>query len=125
MELILLDCGLINKAGHSYTLAKTVSEVLARRRLRFRIFRLEGPRYVDYRRDRRHPAFQPLALRWGGYFDGRKAAAITRGGFRRTPGGGSTRSEQRTWKALNETFERDLEALPGDVWRPDNLIGVV
>jgi hypothetical protein len=56
---------------------------------------------------------------------GEKGLRLVEAVFRGTPAGGSTRSEQRTWKALNETFERDLEALPGDVWRPDNLVGVV
>jgi len=34
MELILIDSGLVNKAGHSYKLAKTVSQALTRRKLR-------------------------------------------------------------------------------------------
>jgi hypothetical protein len=38
VELIFIDSGLQNKAGHNYALAKTVSEALARRRLRCRIF---------------------------------------------------------------------------------------
>ncbi|MCI0467600.1 MAG: hypothetical protein L0Y57_11440, partial [Beijerinckiaceae bacterium] len=42
MELILLDSGLLNKAGHSYTLAQTVSGALARRKVRHRIFGLRG-----------------------------------------------------------------------------------
>jgi hypothetical protein len=42
MELILIDSELRNKAGHSYTLAKTVSEALSRRKLRYRIFDLSG-----------------------------------------------------------------------------------
>ena len=42
MELILIDSGLVNKAGHSYTLAKTVSDALARRQLRYPIFGLSG-----------------------------------------------------------------------------------
>ena len=42
MELILIDSGLLNKAGHSYTLAKTVSEALSRRGVRHRIFGLRG-----------------------------------------------------------------------------------
>jgi hypothetical protein len=38
VELIFIDSGLQNKASHNYALAKTVSEALARRRLRCRIF---------------------------------------------------------------------------------------
>ncbi len=42
VELVFIDSRLRNKAGHSYTLARTVSEALARRRLRCRIFGLSG-----------------------------------------------------------------------------------
>jgi hypothetical protein len=42
VELIFINSGLQNKAGHIYSLAKTVSEALARRRLRCRIFGLSG-----------------------------------------------------------------------------------
>ena len=38
MEFILLDSGLVTKALHSYRLAKTVSDALARRKLRYRMF---------------------------------------------------------------------------------------
>ncbi|PZR81743.1 MAG: hypothetical protein DLM68_17150 [Hyphomicrobiales bacterium] len=37
-ELILLDSGLVTKAGHSYRPAKTVSDASARRSLRYRMF---------------------------------------------------------------------------------------
>src|SRR2546429_7895026 len=40
MELIFLDPGLLNKAGHSYKLAKAVSQKLDRRNLRHRVFGL-------------------------------------------------------------------------------------
>jgi glycosyltransferase involved in cell wall biosynthesis len=125
LELILIDSGLLNKAGHSYTLAKTVSEALSRRGVRHRIFGLRG---VD----------TSIAVEIGAIphfsrslYDGvdiswrekglRSVAAI----FRGVQAGGSTLSERRTWKALNEAFERDLEALPADIWQPDNLVGVV
>jgi len=51
----------------------------------------------------------------------RSVATIIRG----APAGGSTRSEQRTWTVHIKGFEQDLRALPKDVWRPDNLVGVV
>jgi glycosyltransferase involved in cell wall biosynthesis len=125
LELILLDCGLLNKAGHSYTLAKTVSEVLARRRLRYRIFGLKGldtsitaetgaiPHFSRSLYDR-------VDISWR-----EKGMRCVAANFRGDQASVSTLSELRTWKALNETFERDLEALPADVWQSDNLIGVV
>ena len=42
-ELILLDSGLVTKAGQSYRLAKTVSDALARRKLRYCIFGFQAP----------------------------------------------------------------------------------
>ena len=46
--------------------------------------------------------------------------------FRGAPAGGSPYfSERQSWKALNETFERDLEALPADVWQKNNLVIVM
>src|ERR1700730_19277119 len=42
MEFILLDAGLLNKAGHSYKLAKAVSQNLDRRNLNHRIFGLHS-----------------------------------------------------------------------------------
>jgi glycosyltransferase involved in cell wall biosynthesis len=125
MELIFLDNGLANKAGHSYTLAKTVSEAMARRKLRHRIFGLSALDTSIAREIGAIPHFSRslydgVDLSWGEKRQ-RSAAAI----FRVAPAGVSTRSERRTWKALNEAFERDLRALPEDVWRPDNLIAVM
>src|SRR2546430_8375367 len=125
MELILLDCGLINKAGHSYTFAKTVSEVLARRRLRYRIFGLKGLDTSITAETGAIPHFSRSLYDGVDISTGEKGLRLLEAVFRRTPGGGSTRSEQRNWKALNEAFQRDLEALPGDVLRPDELLGVV
>ncbi|PNE10716.1 MAG: hypothetical protein CR217_12785 [Beijerinckiaceae bacterium] len=51
----------------------------------------------------------------------RSVAAI----FRGAPASSSIWSEWQTRKMLNETFERDLEALPAGVWQKDNLIVVV
>jgi hypothetical protein len=42
LELILIDSRLVNKVGHHYMLAKTVSGALARRKLLYRIFGLSG-----------------------------------------------------------------------------------
>ncbi|MGH6848737.1 MAG: glycosyltransferase [Methylocella sp.] len=124
MELILIDSGLLNKAGHSYTLAKTVSEVLARRKLRYRIFGLSGLDTSIAAEIGAIPHFSRslydgVDLSWGEK-KLRSIAAFRRG----APAGGSIRSEPRTWTALNEAFERDLRALPLDVWQPDNLIVV-
>ena len=125
MELILIDSGLVNKAGHSYTLAKTVSGALARRKLQYRIFGLSG---LDTSITAEIGAI-PHFSRW--LYECvecsrnenrlRSVAAI----FRGAPASSSIWSERQTWTALNETFERDLEALPAGVWQKDNLIVVL
>ncbi|HXN87985.1 MAG TPA: glycosyltransferase [Methylocella sp.] len=126
MELVLIDSGLVNKTGHHYTLAKTVSGALARRKLRYRIFGQSGldasiaaeigaiPHFS------RSP-YECVRFSWSEKLL-RSSAAI----FRGAPAGGSPYfSERRTWKQLNETFEGDLEALPAGVWQKDNLIVVL
>jgi glycosyltransferase involved in cell wall biosynthesis len=125
MELILLDSGLVNKAGHSYTLAKKVSGALARRKLRYRIFGLSGLDTSIAAEIGAIPHFSRSL------YDGvecsrsekrvKSVAAI----FRGAPAYGSIWSERQTWKELNEAFERDLEALPLDIWQKDNIIVVV
>jgi glycosyltransferase involved in cell wall biosynthesis len=141
MELIFLDSGLLNKAGHSYKLAKTVSGALARRKLRYRIFGFSGLDTSIAAEIGAVPHFS-RSLYDVVDFSPDEIAAI----FRAAPAGGSTRSEPRTWTALNEAFEgdlrafrseprtwtalneafeRDLRALPLDIWQPDNLIVVV
>ncbi len=125
MELIFLDAGLTNKAGHSYKLAKVVSENLARRNLRHRFFglhNLEAPITAEigaiphFRRS----LYDGEDLSWG---EKRLRAVVAL--FRSAPASAADRSERRSWKRLNEDFERDLEALPRDIWMPDNLICVV
>jgi glycosyltransferase involved in cell wall biosynthesis len=126
LELILIDSGLVNKAGHHYTLAKTVSGALARRKLRYRIFGLSGldksiAAEIGVIPHFSRSAYECLEFSWSEKRL-RSLAAI----FRGAPAGGSPfLSERQTWKALNETFERDLEALPAGVWQKDNLIVVL
>jgi hypothetical protein len=125
MELILIDSGVLNKAGHSYKLAKTMSGALTRRRLRHRIFGLRGLDPSIAAEIGAIPHFS-RSLYDGEDFSWieqrlRSIAAI----FRGAPADGSTRPERRTWSALNKAFERDLEALPLDIWQKDNLVGVV
>ena len=125
MEIILIDSGLLNKAGHSYTFAKTLSHALAERKLRYRIF---GSRELD----------NSIAAEIGAiphisrspydcveYSRSEKRLLPIAAMFRGGPASSSMWSERQTWKVLNETFERDLEALPPDVWQKDNLIVVV
>jgi glycosyltransferase involved in cell wall biosynthesis len=125
MELIFLDAGLTNKAGHSYTLAKLASRALACRRIQYRIFGLCSleasiaaeigaiPHFTRSLYDGEDFSWPEKRLR--------SISALVQG----TPAGASTKSEQRSWKKLNKDFERDLVALPKDIWKPDNLICLV
>jgi glycosyltransferase involved in cell wall biosynthesis len=122
LELILLDSGLVNKAGHHYMLAKTVSGALARRKLRYRIFGMSGLDTSIVAEIGAIPHFgrspyECVECSWSEK-QLRSLAAI----FRGAPASGSFFSERRTWKALNRAFEQDLEAMPAGVWQKDNLI---
>ncbi len=137
MELIFLDNGLLNKAGHSYELAKTLSEALSRRKLRFRIFGLSGLDPSIAAEIGAVPHFSRSlydVVEFSSDEKRRSVAAIFRGapvqqsnmdGVNEASNLRAFRSEPRTWTALNEAFERDLRALPLDIWRPGNLIVVV
>jgi glycosyltransferase involved in cell wall biosynthesis len=125
LELILIDSGLLNKAGHSYTLAKTVSEALSRRGVRHRIFGLHGLDKSIAAEIGAIPHFRRSLYDCVDFSWGEKRLRSVAAMFRGVQADGSPFSEQQTWKALNEAFERDLEALPADIWQPDNLVGVV
>ena len=125
MELILIDSGLVNKAGHSYTLAKTVSGALARRKLRYRIFGLSGLDTSITAEIGAIPHFSRWLYECVECSRNEKRLRSVTAVFRGAPASSSIWSERQTWTALNETFERDLEALPAGVWQKDNLIVVV
>ncbi|MGH6936071.1 MAG: glycosyltransferase, partial [Methylocella sp.] len=105
-----------------YTLAKTVTRALARRKLRYRFFGMSGLDTSIAAEIGAIPHFgrspyECVECSWSEK-QLRSFAAI----FRGPPASGSFFSERRTWKALNGTFEQDLEALPAGVWQKDNLI---
>jgi glycosyltransferase involved in cell wall biosynthesis len=125
MELIFLDSGLMNKAGHSYKLAKVVGENLAHRNLRHRVFGLHNleasiTAEIGAIPHFRRSLYDGEDLSWSE----KRLRAVT-ALFRSAPVSVSNRSERRSWKRLNEDFEQDLNALPEDIWKPDNLICVV
>jgi glycosyltransferase involved in cell wall biosynthesis len=125
MEVVLLDSGLVTKAGHSYTLAKVVSEALVGRNLRHRIFGLHGLDAPIAAEIGAIPHFSLSLYACVGDSWGEKRLRSIGAVFSGAPAGNSIWSERQSWKALNETFERDLRALPEDVWLPDNLVYVV
>ncbi|MDQ6868599.1 MAG: glycosyltransferase [Pseudomonadota bacterium] len=125
MELILIDSGLVNKAGHSYKLAKTVSQALTRRKLRYRIFGLSGLDPSIAAEIGAIPHFTRSPYEYVEFSRNEKRLRSFAAIFRGAPTGCSPISERQTWKALNGNFERDLEALPAGVWQKDNLIVVV
>jgi glycosyltransferase involved in cell wall biosynthesis len=125
VELIFIDSGLQNKAGHSYALAKAVSGALARRKSRYRIFGLSGLDTSIAAEIGAIPHFSRSLYECVEFSQSEKWRRSFAAMFRGAPASGSSLSERQTWKALNETFERDLEALPEGVWQKDNLIVVV
>ena len=122
MEVIFVDNGLIGKGEHSYSLIKLVGERLTRCGVRYRAF---GMKSIDpiivaeigvlphfsrslYQSESPTPNERGLlrlsALARGRAFD----ATIP--------------SERRSARVLNASYERDLAALPPDIWSSDKLI---
>ncbi|HUI19829.1 MAG TPA: hypothetical protein VLZ74_02120 [Methylocella sp.] len=124
MEVICLDNGLITKGEHSYNLAATLVKALSRRNLRHRVFGLRAldpsiirelgaiPHFTRSLYDNAAASREEKRLR--------PIASILKGAL----AGGPAGSERRTWAALNETFEEDLDALPPGVWNFKNLVVV-
>ena len=124
MEVIFLDNGLISKGEHSYNLAAKLAAALSRRRLRYRMFGVTSLAQSIADELAAVPHFQRSLYDGVDFSRGvqrlRSVAALLRG----TQAHGPFRSERKTWNALNETFERDLEALPSGVWNSANLVVV-
>jgi glycosyltransferase involved in cell wall biosynthesis len=122
MEVICLDNGLISKGEHSYNLAAKLTGALSRRNMRCRVFGVQAMdqsiveelgAVAHFKRS----IYETMGS-WYGEKQLRSVAAVVRGRL----ASGPTGSERKTWKALNQTFEKDLGALPPDVWKSDNLV---
>jgi glycosyltransferase involved in cell wall biosynthesis len=125
MELIFLDAGLQNKAGHSYKLAKAVSQNLKRRNLPHRVFGLHSLEASIAAETGAIPHFSRSLYDGEDHSWWEKRRHAAKALFQTAPDRVSNRSEWRSWKKLNQDFERDLHALPGDVWQPGKLLYVV
>src|ERR1700730_1695976 len=125
MELIFLDAGLLNKAGHSYKFAKAVSQNLDRRKLRHRIFGLHSLEASITAEIGAIPHFSRSLYESEDFSWVEKRLRAVAALFKSEFAKRIDRSERRSWKKLNQDFERDLQALPEGIWKPDNLICVV
>src|ERR1700758_516312 len=114
MELIFLDAGLQNKAGHSYKLAKAVSQNLKRRNLPHRIFGLHSLEASIAAETGAIPHFSRSLYDGENCSWWEKQRRSVRALFQSAPEFGPFRSEWRSFKKLNEDFERDLLTLPSD-----------
>ncbi|WP_026606734.1 glycosyltransferase [Methylocapsa acidiphila] len=122
MEIIFLDNGLSSKAEHSYNLAKKVGEALTRRALRYRVFGMKSmdpsisgeidaiPHFSRSLYEHETPTRNERRLR--------SLIAMIRG----ASFDASSPSELTSSKILNASFEKDLDALPAEVWSPANII---
>jgi glycosyltransferase involved in cell wall biosynthesis len=124
MEVIFLDNGLVSKGEHSYNLAAKLTEALSRRHLRYRMFGVKSLAQSIVDELAAIPHFR-RSLYDGADIPGwlqrlRSIAAF----LKRAPTRGPVRSEQNTWKTLNESFEADLTSLPPEVWNSANLVVV-
>jgi hypothetical protein len=124
MEIIFLDNGLMTAGEHSYSLAKKVGEALARRALRHRVFGMKSidplivaeigavPHFSRSLYENNSPTWNEISLRFLAAQARRASVAL------------ASPSERESWKKLNASFEKDLRALPENVWSSNNLIVV-
>ncbi len=114
MEVIFLDNGLIGKGEHSYSLLKQVGKSLACRGLRSRAF---GAKAMD-----RSVAAELGAIPHFNYslYSQQWRSLLSR--ILRFEWDPARSSERATWQVLNNSFERDLDALPADVWSAGKLL---
>lgn len=122
MEIVFLDNGLISKGEHSYNLAAKLAGALSRRELRYRIFGVQAVDRSIVEEIGAIPHFR-LSLYDGVDFTPEELRSFT-GIFRRAWAGDTNtiRSEKKSAKDLNETFEEDFRALPPEIWKPGNLL---
>jgi glycosyltransferase involved in cell wall biosynthesis len=124
MELIFLDNGLISKGEHSYTLAAKLAGSLARRSLRYRMFGAKSLAQSIADELAAIPHFQHSLYDGADFPRGLQRLRSVAAFLRRAPARVPVRSERKTWKLLNESFEADLTSLPTDVWNSANLVVV-
>ena len=126
MEVIVLDNGLQSQGEHSYRLLLEVRDALSRRKIAHRIFGM---------RDADTTAVADIgAIPWftkSLYWSGRQRLPSLQNfvsdslSLMRSLGAhGYHYSEEATARVLNKTYRRDLQRLPSDVWKQDNLIVV-
>lgn len=123
MEIIVLDNGLRSRGEHSYHLLIEICKAMSRRGIPYRVFgtkRMERaiiadigalPHFTGSLYKGKFPPFREFVPKMWSLlrdFVGRR----------------SIYSEKRTWRLLNETYQRDLARLPADVWKRGNLIVV-
>jgi glycosyltransferase involved in cell wall biosynthesis len=121
MEVIFVDNGLIGKGDHSYSVIKLVGARLTRCGVKYRAFGMKSidptivveigalPHFSRSLYQSESPTPNELLLRLFALGCGR--------GFDAT-----IPSERRSARVLNASYERDLAALPPDIWSSDKLI---
>jgi glycosyltransferase involved in cell wall biosynthesis len=124
MEIICLDNGLISKGEHNYKLATKLAEVLARRKLRYRMFGAQAMDQSIAEELGAKPHFRRSLYDGVGLSRGEERLRSAAAFFSGTRAEDPIRSEHKTWAALNEAFEEDLAKLPTDVWKSANLVVV-
>jgi len=121
MEVIFVDNGLIGKGDHSYSLIKLVGARLSRCGVKYRAFGMKSidpmivveigalPHFSRSLYQSENPTPDDLLLRLFALACGRAFDA-------------TVPSERRSARVLNASYERDLAALPPDIWSSDKLI---
>jgi glycosyltransferase involved in cell wall biosynthesis len=130
-NIILLDNGLVSQGSHSYHISIEVCRELAERKLSYQLFAARSAELGVLQDLNAVPHFEHtlydhvyelVELSWLGrklkaFWSPRRPAD--------TEGARPQPSEAKTYKDLNRSYELDLQVLPSEIWRRDNVVVVM
>jgi hypothetical protein len=124
MEVILIASGLDGLGEHSYRLVIEVSRALSDRNVRHRAYAARSFEPSIESSELIRPHFKRSLYDWVGLAFSNSQSRTLKGlwGDKLTR---FARTEFLTWKILNHSFRRDLDALPNDVCMAENLVVIM
>ena len=120
MEILVLDNGLRGRGEHSYQLLLAVCNALSRRGIAHRVFGTNRMNRAVIADIGAIPHFRGNLYK--GKFPPLREWILRLPALFQDFGGGSIFWEERTWRVLNETYQRDLSQLPAEVWNRENVV---
>jgi len=122
MEVIILDNGLIGCGSHSYHLAKEVIRSLSKRNIAYQLYGTKSVEAQIIKETGAKPYFQWSLYDHFGFIDTLNFFHRILGFGLMKPKIGTSYTEKKIVKYLNESFYKDLARLPANTWQKDNII---